>query len=50
MKRVATAGSDRTIRIWSAETGNKLNEFPAHSDAIHSLSISRDNKFIATGG
>lgn len=38
-----------SVRIWDANTGELIQSFPAHSNIISSVAISRDNQWIVTG-
>lgn len=47
---VATAGTDRTVMIWQADTGKVLyGPLEGHSDDIFALSFSADGKMVASG-
>jgi WD40 repeat protein len=45
-KLIATAGFDKKIMIWNADTNTLVMEFPAHNSAIVSLTFSRNNKLL----
>lgn len=45
-RRLATAGSDATVRIWDASNGNLLSAFVGHGHSIHQVSWSPDNKTV----
>ena len=45
----ATAGSDKTIRIWDAKNGKALRAIQGHLDEIATLAIRPDGKQIASG-
>ncbi len=47
-KYVATAGADKSARIWNAQTGRSLAEFRGHQSWINAVAFSRDNKFLIT--
>ncbi len=46
--RLVTAGRDRTIRVWDAETHRQLAVLRGHDDYIFSLAISQDGQRIVS--
>ncbi|NEP30134.1 MAG: WD40 repeat domain-containing protein [Moorea sp. SIO3B2] len=46
-KVLATASSDKTVRLWDLE-GNQLKRFQGHQDSVNSVSFSPDGKVLAT--
>jgi Tfp pilus assembly protein PilX len=47
-KRIATASSDKTARLWDAATGQPLATLRGHIDAVTAVVFSPDGKRIAT--
>ncbi|KAL7944866.1 WD40-repeat-containing domain protein [Trichoderma barbatum] len=47
-KLIASGSSDNTIRIWSLDTGNCVQELKGHSGFITSVAFSHDSKLIAS--
>jgi WD40 repeat protein len=47
-KRLATASSDRTARIWDASTGRELRRLDGHTDSVEWAEFSPDGKRLAT--
>ncbi len=47
-KRVATASSDKTAKVWDAANGHLLLTLSGHSAAINGIAFSPDSKQIAT--
>jgi WD40 repeat protein/serine/threonine protein kinase len=48
-KRIATAGRDRTAKIWDVETGNKLLVLEGHGDPnVDDVAFSPDGTLVAT--
>jgi WD40 repeat protein len=48
-KRVATAGSDGTAKVWSAESGELLLTLKDHVSSVNSIAFSPDGSRLATG-
>lgn len=46
--QIATGSYDQTAKIWDFDTGNILETFQKHTDAVFSASFSPDGKKIAT--
>ncbi len=47
-KRIASASSDQTIRIWDAASGENLLTLSGHSDSVRSCAFAPDGKRIAS--
>ncbi len=45
---LATAGQDRTVRLWDAATGAPVRSFPAHADEINWIGFSPDGRRLVT--
>lgn len=47
-KLFVTASSDKTARVWSAETGELVAELNGHTDVVNSAAFSLDSELIIT--
>lgn len=47
-KLIASAGLDRTVRVWDAATGKLARAFVGHKNEVYSVDISPDGKEIAS--
>lgn len=47
-KLIATAGNDRTVRLWDAD-GNKVREFAGHESDVYSSLFHPGGQFLLTG-
>lgn len=45
---IASAGLDRTVRIWDTSTGKTIRVFNGHKDEIYAVAFSPDNKMLAS--
>jgi WD40 repeat protein len=49
-KRLASGSSDRTVKVWDAETSRELFTLKGHAFAVTSVCFSPDGNRIASGG
>jgi WD40 repeat protein len=49
-KLLASGGADHTLRVWDAVTNKQLKVFPEYLEVVMSVSFSRDDKYLASGG
>jgi hypothetical protein len=47
-RRIATAGADRTVKVWDAATGQELLTLRGHSDDVAGLAYSPDGRRLAS--
>ena len=40
---------DNNIKLWDVEKGKEIKIFTGHSDLVHSVAFSKDNKYIISG-
>lgn len=45
---IATAGRDRSVRVWEAATGRELFTYDGHTDWVEEVRFSPDGKLLAT--
>src|SRR5262249_12852417 len=48
--RLASAGGDGAVKIWSSRTGQVIQKFPAHSDAVVCVAFHPDGQHLASVG
>jgi WD40 repeat protein len=48
-KLLATAGEDRTIRLWDPATGNAIAVLRGHRGAVNTVVFTPDNKTLVSG-
>ncbi len=48
-KYIASTGWDKTIKIWSVDSGKLVHSFKAHDGAVRCLAYSRDGKMLISG-
>jgi len=46
---LVSVGNDQVIRLWKADTGEKLHEWPAHERHIYSAAFHPDRQHLLTG-
>jgi len=46
----ASAGEDKTIRLWNVATGKEIRVFKGHSSSVSSVAFSPDGKHLLSGG
>ncbi len=49
-RSVATGGSDKTVRVWDAETGQERRVFRGHAVGVDSVAFSPDGRLVASVG
>jgi len=47
---LASAGADKTVRLWDVATRREIRNLVGHDSMVTSLAISRDGKLLASGG
>ena len=47
--RLASASSDRSVRLWDAATGAAVATLAGHTDAVISVAYSPDGKHVLSG-
>jgi WD40 repeat protein len=47
-RRVASAGFDRAVRVWDAETGQETHVLAGHRDMVWWVAFSPDGKYLAS--
>ena len=47
---IATAGLDKTVRIWDAANGKPRASFLGHIGAVRSIAVAPDGSWLASGG
>jgi mono/diheme cytochrome c family protein len=48
--QAASAGDDRTVRLWDVATGRELRRFEGHTDEVTCVAFTPDGKRLLTGG
>ena len=43
------SGTQRSVQVWSAESGKKVSEIRGHSGSVHAVDVSPDSTKIASG-
>src|SRR5262245_29921119 len=49
-KLLASASSDRKIKLWSFSTGRLQRTLEGHKEQVNSVAFSPNNKMVASGG
>jgi WD40 repeat protein len=49
-KGLATASSDKTVRIWDVPSARELLTFHGHANGVNALAFNPDGRLIASGG
>jgi eukaryotic-like serine/threonine-protein kinase len=49
-KTIASAGNDKTVRLWDLASGQPRATLAGHDDIVKAVAISADGKFAATAG
>jgi len=48
-RRIATGGTDRSVRVWETETGRMLMEFRGHREKVYAVAFSPDGSLLVSG-
>jgi len=48
-KRVVTASTDKTVRLWDARTGAEIRRFEGHEGGVQSVAFTPDNRRALSG-
>ncbi len=48
--KLASAGRDKTVRIWDVKTGETLRTLKGHTDDVYIVAYSPDGSMLASGG
>jgi WD40 repeat protein len=49
-RTLASAGVDKTVRLWDVETGAQIATLTAHTDSVWTLAFSPDGHRLASAG
>ncbi|HJZ53931.1 MAG TPA: NB-ARC domain protein, partial [Gemmataceae bacterium] len=45
-----TVSGDSSVRMWNADNGGNVRQFPGASDFLYAVSVSTDGSVVAAGG
>jgi WD40 repeat protein len=45
-----TCSGDSGVKLWGAENGSSMRDFPGGKDFMYAVAVSDDGKLIASGG
>ena len=48
--RLASAGSDQTVKIWDLDNGHEILAYAGHADGVRCVAFSPDGKSVASAG
>ncbi len=49
-RRIASGGSDKTVKLWEAESGRLLSSLTSHESSVSTVAWAPDGRRIASGG
>ncbi|OAI39246.1 hypothetical protein AYO40_01365 [Planctomycetaceae bacterium SCGC AG-212-D15] len=49
-RRAASAGADKTVRVWDVATGRELRRLEGHTDEVRTVAFSGDARLVISGG
>jgi tetratricopeptide (TPR) repeat protein len=49
-RRIASGGSDKTVRVWDAGSGQEVLTLQGHTGQVYSVAFSPDGRRLASGG
>jgi WD40 repeat protein len=48
-RTLATAGEDKTVKLWDVPSAQELETLKGHTDCVHAVTFAPDARTIATG-